>query len=297
MPSKGISLVGIRDRIRLEEIAARYPDLLFELSYAMTDEKLKEYLPLISGRIASMHSLCPRRDFFPNFASRDEEVLSWSEAEIMKDAELAHSVGASILVLHPGYLTPKLIPSRTAERAAFLEKEIQERFILRRRGSIAAEAYTSSPEYKNAFSLMMENIVRLSENLKRENIVLAIENLNPRAGYLLIRPEEMTELARLDVIHFTLDIGHMWVSSCLFGFDYLDAIRSVMETGKVVNIHIHSNPSRRGDVDYLEDSHDSLSSGVLPMKEVLGLVSSYSANMMLETLDITESDIRALCVH
>lgn len=297
MPSKGISLVGIRDRKELEEIAGRYPALLFELSYAMTDEMLFDFLPIISGRIASIHSLCPRRDYFPNFASEDEDVLRWSASEIWKDAELAHSVGASTLVLHPGYLSPKLIPSRTAERAAFLQREIPEHLIQRKRGSIASISYTDSPEYRKAFLLMRDNIVRLSSKLEKDGITLAIENLNPRAGYLLVRPEEMVELAKLEGIHFTLDIGHMWVSSCLFGFDYLSAIKKVMDTGRVVNIHIHSNPSKPGDIESLEDSHDNLSSGALPFEDVVKIISSYSANMMLETLEITESDIISIDVQ
>ena len=57
MNKKGISLVGVKSIKEVEEIRERFPDAWFELSYMSTPESLKETLPLIKGRVASIHLL------------------------------------------------------------------------------------------------------------------------------------------------------------------------------------------------------------------------------------------------
>ena len=98
---RGISLVGIGSPEEVLAIRRRFPDAYFELPYNLRN--LECMAEAASGRIASLHSLCPRRDFFPNFASDEGIVVSWSSGEMMKDAMTAglaigacsHAVGTS----------------------------------------------------------------------------------------------------------------------------------------------------------------------------------------------------------
>ena len=163
----------------LERLLGCFPDAYVELSYAMDEDLLKDVMPLVGGRIASIHSLCPRREFFPNFASSDEDVISWSEKELMKDAAFALSIGAEILVLHPGYLLPSLIPSDKNRRIEALSSPSLEQYVGIRDGSICCNDYIFTPEYRRTFSLMCRNLRGMNRKLSDMGIRLALENLNP----------------------------------------------------------------------------------------------------------------------
>ncbi len=288
---KGISLVGIKERQELEGIIDAYPDAYFELSYAMSQDFLEENRDILMGRTASIHSLSPRREFFPNLAAKDGNTISWSLEEITRDSDLALEIGASILVLHPGYLLPSSVPSSSEKRIALLRGKDLEPYIADPGSSICTWDYPESRLYRSAFERMWKNLHSISSRLEEKGIILAAENLNPRAGYMLILPDEMLELARLEHIHFCLDIGHMWITSILFHFDYLKAVRDILDTGKVITSHIHSNPSRPG---LYRDTHESVYKYGLPYKEVLGMLNEAGCNMMLETVEEPEKNLEIL---
>ena len=127
---------------------------------------------------------------------------------------------------------------------------------------------------------MVENTARLTKRFESEGVRLAIENLNPRAGYLLIHPDEMIEIANRKEHYLTLDIGHLYVSSALFDLDFLYEIRRVMETGRVVNVHLHSNASNKEKLIF-EDSHSSLVDESFPYKEALDILRETSFSRLL----------------
>lgn len=283
MNKYGISLVGLDSKDKIENLIETYPDVLFELSYAMTNKFLQELKHLLKGRVLSVHSLCPRRKYFPNFAALDPKVIKWSENEIFQDIDRAHQFGANIIVLHPGYISNSLIPFNTKIRIKAMGKEFKQ-YVLKGSLSICKRDYPEIKEYKEAFKIMNENIIKLSQSLKKEGITLAIENLNPRAGYLFVHPKEMLDLAQYEDIHFTLDIGHLWISTELFGINYLDCLKSILATGKVVTTHLHSNPSLARNSRF-EDTHSSLDKYFLPYRETLSLISRTKANMILETTE------------
>lgn len=277
---KGISLVGLHDSKAIEDVIQAFPDVYFELSYSIDGTFLDEIQPLVKGRVASIHSLCPRRDFFPNFACNDEHVLRWSENEMMKDIQTACRFGASIVVLHPGYIIPSLIPSETSERINLL-KTVR-KFIAIEEGAVCRSDYIRTPEYQAAFDIMVPNLVRLSRIFSASGLRLAIENLNPRAGYMLLHPDEIIYLAESTDLFFTLDIGHLWVSSELFGFDFIDAVKRIMATNRVLTTHLHSNPSDKRKSLFV-DTHQSLDSFGMPYAECLEIIKTKGANMILET--------------
>ena len=279
---KGISLVGISSRPVIESILERYKDVWFELPYTMKRAFWDTNKDLLKNRIVSIHSLSPAREYFPNLAAEDEKALTFSFAEVKKDAEFASALSARFLILHPGYLMPGLVPSSSSKRLKGLERAELEGFRLCQGSTICSRRYPEGNLYRNAFDKMKKNLEILSLSLQEKGITLCAENLNPRIGYMLMLPEEMEELGKIPSVSFCLDIGHLRVSSALFGFDFLSAIRKILGTGKVRTTHLHSNPSKDG---IYKDSHESLYKYECPYKEVLGMIEESGANMILESVE------------
>ncbi len=281
---KGISLVGINKREEAESLLSLFPDISFELSYAMSESFLEEVRDVCIGRTASVHSLCPRRAFFPNFASSDESVLSWSFSEMLRDADTAAVFGASILVLHPGYIIPSLVPSDKEERMKVMGGDSLKDYIAIDKGSICTASYIHEAQYREAFERMIPRLEELSRFLREKGLTLAVENLNPRAGYMLVHPDEMVELSERTSLSFALDIGHLYVSAERFSFDFLSSLERILYTGRVVTTHLHSNPSDRHE-GIFSDSHQSLDRFSMPWKDALDMIEESGANMILETVE------------
>ncbi len=290
---RGISIVGIKTNDELLKYISAFPEFCYELSYELTKERLNEILPYVKKRVSSLHALTPRRPYFPNFGSKRKEDIAWSEKMMTEDLELAKKTGADIVVLHPGYMADSIIPSNNRERLKYFESAIYKPYVAYEKGSICTLEYIKSKPYREAFETMVENTARLTKRFESEGVRLAIENLNPRAGYLLIHPDEMIEIANRKEHYLTLDIGHLYVSSALFDLDFLYEIRRVMETGRVVNVHLHSNASNKEKLIF-EDSHSSLVDESFPYKEALDILREYDANLILETLDGTRESAEYL---
>lgn len=269
MNKRGISLVGVKDLKTIEKIRNNYSDAWFELAYNTKPEQLNEQLSLVKGRVASMHLLCPIREYFPNIAY--EKSYIWSENEILKDAEFAAKIGAEVLVLHPGYVIDGLV---------FTDNYKRMKQIASNGTTICTPDYPQSEQYQYSFSVMTENAVKLSEKIRNFGLELAIENLNPRVSYLVMKPEELLYLASLG-LSLNLDTGHLQLSSALFKFDYYKALEAILNTGKVVSIHLHSNESCNGIYD---DSHCSLDK-YLNCQKVLDIAEKSRSNLIIESIE------------
>jgi sugar phosphate isomerase/epimerase len=126
-------------------------------------------------------------------------------------------------------------------------------------------------------------LVSLARRYAREGVRLAVENLNPRVGYLFHSPEEMLELAALDPdLWLCLDVGHLYITSYAFGFDYLEGLRTIAGSGKVASCHLHANSSGPG---RYRDDHFSLEQEGFPLEEVLGIVAASGANLIVEAVE------------
>jgi sugar phosphate isomerase/epimerase len=100
-----------------------------------------------------------------------------------------------------------------------------------------------------------------------------VENLNPRLTYLFQLPEELTALAReIPEIVFCVDLGHLWISSLAHGFEFLQGLREILATGRVVSVHVHDNPSTLGPPPVLADDHTLIGSGRVPIGEALSVL-------------------------
>ncbi|NLZ76541.1 MAG: sugar phosphate isomerase/epimerase [Spirochaetales bacterium] len=284
----GLSLVGFGEREAVRNHQERFPSLQWELSYRMSRQFLSEVESVIAGRVVSVHACCPAEPMFPNFGSRDETVLKESFEALNRTFETAKRFKAEIVVLHPGYVTDMRIPASNAEREELLAGSDFAPHVGVKEGSICRADYPESAVYRQHFEQAKAALVTLGAMAREKGLRLAAENLNPRVAYLAQTPEDMVSLANAsDDLFLCLDVGHLWIASQVYGFDYLEGIREILATGKVVTTHVHSNPSDRKREIFL-DSHDGIDRNSFDRHTILDLLAESGANVILETVNAPE---------
>lgn len=287
--SIGLSLVGVKTVEELTRIAEDFQDCTFELSYYSTHEFLKEAMPVIEGRIVSIHALTPKREYFPNLGH--EGAFEWSQREIVEDSRYAFSLGAVNIVLHPGYAIEALVYTDTAKRMEQVQTCGLEQYSLPGFPKICSSDYLKSEHYKKSFETMTENAITVSELVFQDfGVRLCLENLPPRPGYLLFTPEEMLVLANRG-LSLCLDIGHMQVCSAVFGFDLTRAVCRVIESGAVRTMHMHSNPSCRG---RYTDSHEGPALYNRELDRIVSCAKAHDVNMISEVVDNAYDSVSVL---
>jgi len=279
---QAISLVGFADTASVKAFIEAWPQAKFELAYNMGKDFLDDVSPFLADRVVSVHSCCPVEPFFPNFASSDLSILKESHAMLARSAATAIAFGAQNVVLHPGYVTDQLVPSDVHQRMALLRTGIFKDFTGGAAGTICRDDYPLMPAYRRRFGMMKRELAELGSAFARKQLCLAVENLNPRAGYVCMTDEEMVEIAAIPDVFLCLDVGHLWISHLVFGFPFLEAIRRILSTGKVVSCHLHSNPSQPNGM--MEDSHEDFDANGFPCRMIVDVVRMTGANMVLETL-------------
>jgi len=280
----GVSLVGMKSLKAIEDYISEIgPDARFELSYQMSAEFLTQAAPLIRGKVVSVHACCPSTEFFPNLASADPGVAAQSLADMEATLETALEFGAKIVVLHAGYVTDLAMPSAYAARKLILARPEFLKDIRHVDGAICGPEYRLSPGYISYAERAKERLVALARRYARAGVRLAVENLNPRVGYLFHSPEEMLELATLDPdLWLCLDVGHLYITSFAFGFNYLDGLKRILGSGKVASCHLHANSSAPG---RYRDDHFSLKQQGFPLDDVLGIVVTSRATLIVEAVE------------
>lgn len=280
MSRKGMSLVGFKTAAEIASYIELCPDARFELSYNMSKCFLDEVEPLVRGRVMSLHACVPSEPCFPNFGSFDPEVLAESRDAVERTARTAVRYGADIIVLHPGYLTDKRVGSRYEERSRLMNGPEFAPYVGRTEGSIARSDLLGMPGYKSRFSHMAEELGELQGVLgRRYGVRIAVENLNPRAGYLNMSPDELDLLP--SCVSLCLDVGHLWISHFVFDFDFLDAVARYVSDKRLVSMHLHSN---RSDGTILEDGHNDFLAQGFPSRQIVSMVGGRDVNLVLETV-------------
>jgi sugar phosphate isomerase/epimerase len=258
---------------------------LFELRYTMTEDFLDSVRPELRGRTLSVHAACPCSDFFPNLASNDAGVIERSNRDLERTLETAVEFGASFVIVHPGYATNQAMPINEALRQKLLDSAEFEPYIRFREGSICGPDYPDTPQYRVYMERTFANLREFSMRCAERGVGLAVENLNPRAGYLIQTPRDMIETVRvLPSAGLCLDIGHLWIADMVYGFGFLEGIREILATGRVLTAHLHSNHSANagdGRVRHSDD-HASLDAGNVPVREAVRLLSGFGVNLVIE---------------
>jgi len=285
IPPPTISLVGFKTTEEVASYLDEVPDARFELSYKMSRAFLEELSPLIEGRVESAHACCPAEPIFPNFASSDPSVLSESFEAVEHTLETCARFGATIMVLHPGYVTDLAIPAENNARQALLDDPVFKPYIGVRDGAICRTDYPESDVYRRHRDQASRELAKVAALASSYGVRLAAENLNPRVAYLFQKPEEMVALSEsCDALSICLDVGHLYIASAVYGFDYLEGLKTILATGRVINCHLHANTTDKGQGRFRDDHHTIDRHG-FPIEETLCLVLKAKANLVLETVE------------
>lgn len=276
-----ISLVGFKTKEEVQSYIDHIPHARFELSYKMNQAFLDELEPIIQGRVVSAHAACPNQPIFPNFASHDPDVLEQSLEAVKRTLETCTRFGATTMVLHPGYVTDLGIPSENHARQALLDDPSFLPYIGVADGAICRTDYPESEGYQRHSRQAMKQLAFVAELGTQYGVTVAVENLNPRVAYLFQKPEEMVALAENHTL--CLDIGHLFIASGVYGFDYLLAIEQILATGKVVTSHLHTNSTDPAQRRYRDDHHN-LDQNTLPIHQSLCLLNQANVQLVLETV-------------
>lgn len=288
----GVSSVAFKG---VEEIQEFYKETGIPIEYGVnlrpTDVK---YLLSHEVGCRSIHVPSPTKDFFPNFASRDRMVYRQSMDILKESMETLSECGGSTLVIHPGYALDELVPSDYMRRKPFIEKGIKryKDYIIDKDGAITGPSYLNSLMYRKHFQIFMENLSLIKDFVEAEGFRIAFENLNPRLYYILQSPVEMIEVSKFfDNIYFCLDFGHLYISSIINGFDFIEGVKTILEEVDVIHFHLSNNPSRVG---YYNDAHDHITSGNIDYPTLFPLFSHKDANLILEIKHDPREDISFL---
>ena len=288
----GVSTVAFKSKKEIE-IFYKETGIPLEYSVNLLPDDIS-YLLDIHIPCTSVHIPSPTREFFPNFASANKTVFQKS-IEILKESmNTLFNCGGTTLVLHPGYATDFLIPSDYKLRKPFIEKGIEryKNYIIDKNGAVTGRDYLLSEDYIRYFKIFSENILKVLEFVKTQGFLLAIENLNPRLYYILQTPQEIKDLSKLSPdIHFCLDFGHLYISSLTNKFNFLEGIREILDTNKVIHFHISNNPSSPG---YYDDAHDHIDRGKIEYSSLFPLIKETDANYILEIKYNPKEDIKIL---
>ncbi|MFA5448353.1 MAG: sugar phosphate isomerase/epimerase family protein [Sphaerochaeta sp.] len=285
LPAPIISLVGFTSKEEIATYVEQVPQARFELAYTMSASFLQEVAPLIEGKVVSAHACCPSEPIFPNFASHDEAVLTESFEAVKRTLANTQAFGADIMVLHPGYVTDFSIPAKNGERQRLLADPSFEPYIGITEGAICRSDYIDSEVYQRHSAQATTQLVKVAALAAQYGVRLAVENLNPRVAYLFQTPQEMVTLTQAsEQIYLCLDVGHLFIASAVYGFDYLEAVKEILATGRVVNCHLHTNATSKKDGRYSDDHH-SIDRHGFPIDETICLLAEAGANLVLETIE------------
>jgi len=187
-----ISLVGMRTGKEVADYLSQAGgEARFELSYKMSAAFLDEIEPLTKGKILSVHACCPSTEFFPNLGSGDPAVIEQSFRDMRTTLDTALRFGASVVVLHPGYVTDSAMSSDYRLRRALLSRPELKAEVRFAEGSICGPDYNHGENYLRFASRAEGHLAELAALYAERGVRLAAENLNPRVGYLFHSPEEM----------------------------------------------------------------------------------------------------------
>jgi len=288
------------ERFRDEYGRAAGRDPLFELSYEWRLDS-PDQAPGLRGAVASVHAPCPRSAHFPNLGSRDPSVLRRSLEDIRRRAGTAAAFGAGFVVLHPGYTLDVALPVDHNARLAVVARHAggEARYLWSRGGSICTPGYCETPVYLRHRGETVNNLAEAVRLAADEGVQLAVENLNPRITYLFQLPAELVGLVHaLPRLRLCVDLGHLWISSLVHGFDFLSGLRDVLATGKVLSAHVHDNGSQLGtrvadgivaappDGSRFSDDHLAIGRGLVPIAAAVRLLKRVGVGfLVVETLD------------
>ncbi len=211
----------------------------FELNHALNSEMLKGVS--LDGMIASVHEPCPADVSTATLKERnwlvsalDEENRRQGVAAIRRSIELAHHLGAQVVVVHPGRvdIDPTLEPTLASLYQA--GKSDQPEYARVKQRLVKARAAQAQAHMRS----VRRSLIELADLAARAGVRLGLEN---RYHYSEIPlPDELEELLNLgcgELIGYWHDTGHAQVLQHLGFGTHEEWLRGF--AGRMIGIHLH----------------------------------------------------------
>ena len=288
-----VSSVAFRNTSEILSFLESNPDVYLEFGVnleshdvdALIKEKVKSF---------SLHIPSPNSGYFPNFAAFSSKIMEESYSILDRSIKTAIATGAKIMVLHAGYADEILLPSLFEEREPYLEQQVEslQKYVLLREGAINNKFYVNSALYNKYLKKVIKALKDVNKYLRERGIVLAVENLNPRILYLFQRPNDFAILVReVPGVHICLDVGHLWISSQINGFNFYEGLEEILSTVRVITCHLHNNRSDRN-LGFYADEHGHLRDGKIDMAKILALLGRFKLpNITIEVKGNPAEDV------
>jgi sugar phosphate isomerase/epimerase len=146
--------------------------------------------------------------------------------------------------------------------------------------------------------LEQEALLLQSISAQYPDVTIAIENARPYLcqspysyGECIDQLKDQVERVNQDNVKINLDFGHLFMTACFYGYDLIEAVKSIRHL--VVHTHIHDNfgasvhhwekqqthqlPFGKG------DAHMPVGWGIIPIKSILDiLLPGYKGLLMME---------------
>lgn len=228
----------------------------FELNHAVDSEMLRG-LNLNSHRITSVHEPCPADVSVSQLKERDwlisatvEENRKNGVAAIMRSIDLAHEIGASAIIVHPGRVEIETTLDDEMRKLYRAGKANSPEYAELREQEVAARAARAGAN----FDAVRRSLIELAEYAAPLKIQLGLEN---RYHYHEIPlPDELEQLLNLgydDVIGFWYDVGHAETLDRLGFIPHEDWLRRFAT--RIIGVHLH-------DVQGIDDHQAAGNGGV-----------------------------------
>lgn len=219
----------------------------FELNHAVTAAMI-DATGLNGHRIASIHEPCPAEHSMAELRSRGWLISAADEADrlravatVRRSIELAHRVGASVVVVHPGQVDVDPALERTLFELHRQGAACEPRFALARERLRSARADRAGAAMRSVRRSLRE----LAEYAAGLGVRLGLEN---RYHFHEIpQPDELEELLAMDrgeVVGYWHDVGHAQAMESLGFSRHEDCLRRF--ASRIVGIHLH-------DIDGIRD--------------------------------------------
>ena len=232
-----------------------------------------------------------------------EQMLNWNMAAsdmsdiwkaVDENVDYLRSLNVKAAVFHGFFMTDLPVPAFGHGRSIFeCMSEVFRPELARWPDMFTNRDFTGTPEY-----LERRERVRLRLRMLRErhpDLTICIENDYPGFGEGSMLPKDLVYYQH----PLCLDTGHLWLTSHLFGLDFLEAAKEMIASGNVKMMHLHAS---KYDDSYPDrewsDGHLPLS---IPNAKAMRLgelvtcaVAAGLRHIVLEIPAATENDVRIL---
>jgi len=224
-----------------------------------------------------------------NLACNDNDLLIEQFKEVRSRIEEADS---RIGLFHGFLMTDKKVPNDPVNYRKIMLANIDPRFSLED-GLVMNPDFLCHPEMETWIRRVKTGLQVMAGKL--HGLDVALENDFPGIGSGFQRIEEFH---RCGVRRCWLDLGHLWASSVLHGFDFLKMVETWVGEIEVAGVHVHSNLIKRDTpAPLITEHHAHLhKEGEMPVGDAVKILKKHGVKRFTLEIRGTElADVELLC--